>query len=521
MEIDEDESIEDKVIALLTAHPEDVRIRNKWTDGCTALQSAILGGNYDILQYIVSTYNGSLHSSSLLLLEKDYGGRCAIHYLARRPSLRVWKLLVDALSHNHHDLPSSSSSAAAAAAVAATTTTIDADDAISKKTKIKTIPTNQLTMKKKQLAAELADLFDHEHKCIKQGWMRKKLAGYAYTTRWVVLTGSSLAYYVDSHKSSRAPKMTFSLKDSKIDRVLDSYEPTLIITSDYLTSYLGFLDSRNNGRHSMYFVASTEAELQEWLLLIKAVACVSSSSTSDVFAMQTSTSSNIATEAAGTDTDNNFPVCYIPNEYRKRWVASIDSDEDTALHVLMRQETTSGNRSMKSEIDTRRSNITASPSSSLSSLSSSLAPPQPPIDIIRLEVDIFKLTGWLIESGCSVNAQNSSGQTPLHIAIHAFIYNATTSLDVPNSWFEFHRHLVYYLLYKGADAVYTLDNDGLSVLELLSKQSSQLDNIIIMDHVARLHDILHSSSSFKTSVSLSAMRRLTGYSYLSLVFTEG
>jgi len=518
MEIDEDESIEDKVIALLTAHPEDVRIRNKWTDGCTALQSAILGGNYDILQYIVSTYNGSLHSSSLLLLEKDYGGRCAIHYLARRPSLRVWKLLVDALSHNHHDLPSSSS---AVATTTTTTTTIDADDAISKKTKIKTIPTNQLTIKKKQLAAELADLFDHEHKCIKQGWMRKKLAGYAYTTRWVVLTGSSLAYYVDSHKSSRAPKMTFSLKDSKIDRVLDSYEPTLIITSDYLTSYLGFLDSRNNSRHSMYFVASTEAELQEWLLLIKAVACVSSSSMSDVFAMQTSISSNIATEAAGTDTDNDFPVCYIPNEYRKKWVASIDSDEDTALHVLMRQETTSGNRSMKSEIDTRRSSITASPSSSLSSLSSSLAPPQPPIDIIRLEVDIFKLTGWLIESGCSVNAQNSSGQTPLHIAIHAFIYNATTSLDVPNSWFEFHRHLVYYLLFKGADAVYTLDNDGLSVLELLSKQSSQLDNVIIMDHVARLHDILHSSSSFKTSVSLSAMRRLTGYSYLSLVFTEG
>lgn len=509
MEIDEDESVEDKVITLLTAHPEDVRIRNKWTDGCTALQSAILGGNNDILQYIVSTYNGSLHSSSLLLLEKDYGGRCAVHYLARRPSLRVWKLLVDALSHNHHNLSSSS------------TTTIDADDAISKKTKMKTIPSNQLAMKKKQLAAELADLFDHEYKCIKQGWMRKKLAGYVYTTRWVVLTGSSLAYYVDSHKSSRAPKMTFSLKDSKIERVLDTYEPTLIITSEYLTSYLGFLDSRNNSRHSMYFVASTEAELQEWLLLIKAVACVSSSSISDVFAMQTS-SSSVATE--GTDNDNNFPVCYIPNEYRKRWVASIDSDEDTALHVLMRQETTSGNRSMESEIDTQRSNITASPSSSLSSLSSSLAPPQPPTDIIRLEVDIFKLTCWLIESGCSVNAQNSSGQTPLHIAIHAFIYNATTSLDVPKSWFEFHRHLVCYLLYKGADAVYTLDNDGLSVLELLRKQSSQLDNIIIMDHVARLHDILHSSSSsssFKTSVSFSAMRRLTGYSYLSLVFTEG
>jgi len=146
---------------------------------------------------------------------------------------------------------------------------------------------------------------------------------------------------------------------------------------------------------------------------------------------------------------------------------------------------------------------------------------------------MIKLIGWLIESGCSVNAKNSAGQTPLHVAIYTFIHNLNKiiiihSNDVLNSWFGFHIQLVRYLLYKGADAWYIKDSEGLSAIDLLLKKhtssssSSQLDNIIINTdyYVSRLLDALHSYKSFHLSASMPWMR-LSGYSYLSLMFSDG
>jgi ankyrin repeat protein len=116
--------------------------------------------------------------------------------------------------------------------------------------------------------------------------------------------------------------------------------------------------------------------------------------------------------------------------------------------------------------------------------------------------EAVKYAAWLIENGCSINAQNREGNTALHLLVAC----ATEHFD---------KELMHCLVCKGADVDTVRDIDNCTVIDAASKSS----NLLLSSYLAEL--IESKSRLIKQRASyVKAVDPLRGYSYLSIYLSD-
>ena len=126
-------------------------------------------------------------------------------------------------------------------------------------------------------------------KSVMEGWIRKKKTGVKWQRRWMVLTEDHLTYFGSPAVTDKAPRFSMPLKDCSVRRV-EGREPVIEVRSSLMPEkpaskkrFFGSSSSFNKkeSRESqqpavLALLADNEADLQQWLLPLQAVAAVGS-----------------------------------------------------------------------------------------------------------------------------------------------------------------------------------------------------------------------------------------------------
>mmetsp|Transcript_17676 Transcript_17676/g.39962 ORF Transcript_17676/g.39962 Transcript_17676/m.39962 type:complete len:1692 (+) Transcript_17676:116-5191(+) len=451
--------------ALLAVHPADLHLRSKWAGGRTLYQSAIVGGNADLVRHCSSHVASlplppppgaqsvvdvldSAPSLCQTLLTRGCGGACSAHFLSMHPSLPILRLIVAGLDAYAYEPK-----------IDPNLVIVDEDDA-------------RVQGKGDRSSQEGDELAGQT--IIKEGWL-KKVGGWVLTKRWGVLTDDFLLYYKDERKAG-GPRMSIPLHGTKISRLVGTKEPTFEITHERIAERKGFFGVKS----AKSFALSDEQELQAWLLPLRAV--------------------------AGVQSFRDSAVTYCNVKAREVWAGSLDSQGNSPLHLLV--------QSCLAQCTT--------------------GPPD--------EAFVW-LAAWLAEHGADVNQQNKQGKSPIDLALggeafDAFAATLCTNADASAQQQKqellsiadsriFHKDLVACLLNKGGNSA------GKTVLAAFKQAVVQMDkgalNALRHQHMVELLRLLMQFSAgpipavlaAEAFLPISAVHRMTGYSYLSLFFAQG
>ena len=182
----------------------------------------------------------------------------------------------------------------------------------------------------------------------------------------MVLTPSSLAYY--HHPTDMSPRRKLPL--TAVCRASRKHAIDLVITISIRgedSGDRGGADCGGEGQGEWNLLTENEKELRGWLLMLNAMATVDGNG-----------SSTFAKERQRADQ----PVRYVNRALRRAWLNQMNKARETPLLVLARFK----NRSRDGAL---------------------LVP----------TARIVQLALWLLENGCDIDAQNSSGQSALHVAV--------------------------------------------------------------------------------------------------------
>jgi hypothetical protein len=239
------------VSAHLKQYPEDRYVRNKWSNFCTLLHSAVLGCNLAAINNIKMTHRD--------LFAVDVQGRNALHYIvlsSKDVSQQTACLaLLASILNAYQPLKTSSD-------VALGYLDDDGDEgherttsAVESTTKAGGAGTNSFK-----------DMFAPGSKVniLKSGWLKKKRGnyypctslylktlikssvsgGFMWQRRWAILTEDHMVYFKDPANLSM-PKFAIPLEGCSITRVAGSKEPVLEITSQLMGEKKGLFGTSN------------------------------------------------------------------------------------------------------------------------------------------------------------------------------------------------------------------------------------------------------------------------------------
>jgi hypothetical protein len=245
-----------------------------------------------------------------------------------------------------------------------------------------------------------------------------------------VLSQTGLAYY--KKKGDQAPRGVIPIEGSSISRMRD---PIFVINNERLLT-----KKHHVGKSPiMEFQADNEKDLQEWLLPLRALA---------------GTGNTERGFRPGSEEDPFTPINYVNTDLRVAWLNEMNREGETPLIVLCRFKNRGADGS-------------------------------PLVPTAR----ILQLAMWLSQNGCSLDAQNKSGQTALHVAIR---YG---NLELANC-----------LIARGADT--TIRNqEGFSVVDL-----SPPEFIREIPGKSIFRDM--------QQTPILGLNRLRGYSYLTIHFQK-
>jgi hypothetical protein len=260
-------------------------IRNMWAEYCTAVHSAVLGGDPSMLSLLQPNYRD--------LFAVDIRGRSSAHYLAERPGpaiLRAVCALLDGYVY-------SSSTALRG---------LDADDDddggwFNKGNRESTSTRISVSLKQTINNSVGKDT-------LKQGWLKKKRGGVMWQRRYMVLTEDYIIYY-KSDQTMNQPKFAIPLEELSVHRLPGNRELVFEITSPNMPDKKTMFGSSN--KKSMAFMADSEQDLQEWILPLKAIAGVEE-----------------------TQRPAGSPIDYANMVVRQLWATQRDRRGSTALHLL-------------------------------------------------------------------------------------------------------------------------------------------------------------------------------------------
>ena len=464
-------------------HPEDRYIRFAANDFCTLFQSLVFAKQSILLKKLEVQVSEAF--------DVDKFARNAAHYVGMYPSLDCLRIFFDAINSFkfHH------TSNAVMAALDDDDEENDNDD-------------NDANENIKQLKQALN--MSVGNSTLKQGWLKKKRGGWNWQKRYFVLTEDYIIYYKNP-QSINNPKFAIPLEGCTVQRSTGlNKDPIIELTSPNMGEKKKlFGGSKNNKMIS--FLAENEKELQEWLMPLKAV-------------------SGVETLRASP------PVNYIHTELCQLWVAAVDKNLETPLHLLVRyhcirkpkneQSFTEDNSGIKkvetgknpvrrvSVIQRIKQSIVASKSVDHEETSANKVLRKENFNKKFASDDQYKLWDrdvdfsleetievltWFVEFGCPINGQNYMGDTALHLALQG----------------RAHPKLLRALLLKGADPKSFKNDSGIAPFDLIGTNPEMR---------ALYLDVFSNSTKnigvlFKTSPERSylASSKLKGYSYLSIL----
>jgi len=290
-----------------------------------------------------------------------------------------------------------------------------------------------------------------------EGWLNKKRGSILWQKRYVVLTEDYMIYY-QSDNTLNSPKFAIPLKDISIQRQPGTREFVFEVTSPLMNEKKRMFSSST--KKSILFQCASEEILQGWLKPLKSIAGI-----------------QVALRPVAPN--------YINMKVINLWASSTDVDGNTALHVLACYQIPDHplsplrcNNALLKELRSRRALLMIQPE------------------------EAVKYAAWLIENGCSINAQNREGNTALHLLVAC----ATEHFD---------KELMHCLVCKGADVDTVRDIDNCTVIDAASKSS----NLLLSSYLAEL--IESKSRLIKQRASyVKAVDPLRGYSYLSIYLSD-
>jgi hypothetical protein len=468
----------------LQAHPEDRLIRFAANDFCTLGQSMVTAKQHEFLE--------QLHLEVSEAFDIDKFARNAAHFVGMYPSmdcLRVYMRAINSFKYHHHGVMGA----------------LDEDDEDNDNDE------NDGNENIKQLKQALNMSVGNSK--LKQGWLKKKRGGWNWQKRWFVLTEDYIIYYKNP-QSINNPKFAIPLEGCTVQRSTGmSKEPIIELTSPNMGEKKKLFGGSKNIK-TISFLAETEKELQEWLMPLKAV--------------------------AGVDTlRESPPVQYVHTELCQLWVAAVDKNLETPLHLLvryhcLRQASKANVVSEQKNVDgankapARRVSVIQRIKQSIvaqkglensedggvnkngddegKDVNTKKYSPDDPYKIFDRDVEFtleetIAVLSWFVEFGCPINGQNYQGDTALHIALQ-------------------HRadpKLVRALLLKGADPKSFKNDQGIAPFDLIGTNADMRG--LYMDVFT--NSTKNIGALFKATVTertYAANTKLKGYSYLSIFF---
>jgi myosin-5 len=214
----------------------------------------------------------------------------------------------------------------------------------------------------------------------KEGILKKRRENGWDGKRWVVIEDSQFMYY----SSSRKPKWTdepvtvlhlSSAVIKKSEKVKFAFE----VHSAEL------LNGRKNTYGRLYFAASSEIELMEWMNFIRSQTEVVSSKS---YALK-----------------RDSPIIYFDEERRLEFLNLTNKDGETALHALM-----------KGAVKDTQDHTDLYNRSERPLMSSKVEQSRPPVDEINDVQDRIEILLWLVGNGSDIESEDALGLTPLLVA---------------------------------------------------------------------------------------------------------
>ncbi|CAM9678957.1 unnamed protein product [Chrysoparadoxa australica] len=361
------------MVTLLEPFPEDVLAQEKYGNCCTHYAAG--AANYDLMKYLAKRAN--LDVERHLKEEEE----------AKEQNIRL-----------RLALPSGSF----------------------KSPTLQPLPTNPFANEHHhmRLCSELLHLNEGDACNLMAGYLKKRRQTDRWIRRWTVLTESTLSYYhkKSDSKPSKVIKLetTMMKKSDTIDFCFEIHSPEL-------------LDKKNKeGR--LYFQASGEEALQQWLSPLKLVV--------GHFQFR--------------NDKRKHPMEFLDLCGRKKLVVKKNFKGETALHMVaqLKQEEDGGmvEHSEKKTLFVMKD--TPTPAA------------------------VQQVAAWLVENGADVNARDNEEQTPLHRAVDAGHIEVAASLSR-----------------NGGDLQAKRKVDGKSVLEM-AKESDVEKLMLEQFHMADRHELL-------------------------------
>jgi hypothetical protein len=331
-------------------HPNDMHIRSKYHNFNAPIQAAFIAGQAGLVEFLKPNYPKDILTS----------GNSAIHSAAAKPSNRNFVLLASTIDEMTKDLRS-----------------------LVETMKILDIKHGVLNIRGQKTASILKSLSGSN--VIKEGWASKRREGNKWERRWVTINESQISYFKD--QSEKIPRGVITLKGTTVQRVKGD-KPMLEIICPELSKKFSLIGPKPT--NSMFFLFSSEIELQEWLNVWKGLL--------------------INDEVIRTK-----PFNYIDVSGRKRVLSTLNSNRETPLHVIA--------KSCILNEDVVR-----------------ISSPGEENDTILIN-DVLKMAFWLIENGCPIDIKNSFGKSALDVANEKSNLTLIKCLNSKNECKKVHFHL--------------------------------------------------------------------------------
>lgn len=251
----------DLVKQLLLQNPDDFEQPDPTRDHRTVLQSAILGGNESLIQYLCPSVSD--------LNAKDMHGNSAIHYALRSKSkqkLTFLKFLTD-LVEPYVFMDNLRKGIAVRPLQNSLPDVPDSDNLKYRSTLVGNIFSVEKSMElaaAKSLSARKSTVSTGS--ILKAGWLSKKGESQQWRKRWMVLTPDSLMYFRNNKDKIPRDSLSFSTKNEIQVLRLEENDSAIEIVINH--------QSMRKKRSRISFMADNETEILEWMNLIMAAAGV-------------------------------------------------------------------------------------------------------------------------------------------------------------------------------------------------------------------------------------------------------
>jgi myosin-5 len=225
----------------LADFPDDINVRYQYRKFTTLYHSALLSGSKLICNYIQEITNG-------ILSKNGANGDNSIHLITQLSNFddKTFSLLVDSMDNMAIN---------------------DENDSEGESDKNDTSNNRELADVNNLiqfLRNDRISTVSNQNSSIKSGWLLKRKEGKNLLKRWVTITTTEISYYKSD--KDKAPQRKLPLHESFMTR-LQGKEPTLKITCPNLVKKSFF----GSNEKTFYFQCESELELQEWLLVFRAL----------------------------------------------------------------------------------------------------------------------------------------------------------------------------------------------------------------------------------------------------------